>query len=66
MAYAYLTLGDAVAALAAKLYDETNQFWSVAELESLIAAALRASEKTVGRDWAFAKAWLSRELKKGV
>ena len=31
-----------------------------------IAAALSASEKTVGRDWAFAKAWLSREVKKGV
>lgn len=29
-----------------------------------IAAALNASEKTVQRDWTFAKAWLSRELKK--
>lgn len=29
-----------------------------------IAAALNASEKTVQRDWMFAKAWLSRELKK--
>ena len=29
-----------------------------------IATALNASEKTVQRDWAFAKAWLSRELKK--
>jgi len=28
-----------------------------------IAAALNASEKTVQRDWTFAKAWLSRELK---
>jgi len=28
-----------------------------------IAAALSASEKTVQRDWTFAKAWLSRELK---
>ena len=28
-----------------------------------IAAALNASEKTVQRDWVFAKAWLSRELK---
>ena len=27
-----------------------------------IAAALHASEKTVQRDWTFAKAWLSREL----
>jgi DNA-directed RNA polymerase specialized sigma24 family protein len=30
-----------------------------------IAAALNASEKTVQRDWTFAKAWLSRELKEG-
>jgi len=30
-----------------------------------IATALNASEKTVQRDWAFAKAWLSRELKEG-
>ena len=29
-----------------------------------IAAALNASEKTVQRDWMFAKAWLSRVLKK--
>ena len=29
-----------------------------------IAAALNASEKTVQRDWTFAKAWLSRELLK--
>ena len=29
-----------------------------------IAAALNASEKTVQRDWTFAKAWLSRELRK--
>ena len=28
-----------------------------------IAALLNASEKTVQRDWTFAKAWLSRELK---
>jgi DNA-binding GntR family transcriptional regulator len=28
-------------------------------------AALHASEKTVQRDWTFAKAWLSRELQKG-
>jgi RNA polymerase sigma factor (TIGR02999 family) len=28
-----------------------------------IAAVLNASEKTVQRDWLFAKAWLSRELK---
>jgi RNA polymerase sigma factor (TIGR02999 family) len=28
-----------------------------------IAAALDASEKTVQRDWTFAKAWLSGELK---
>jgi RNA polymerase sigma factor (sigma-70 family) len=28
-----------------------------------IALALNASEKTVQRDWTFAKAWLSRELK---
>ena len=27
-----------------------------------IASALDASEKTVQRDWTFAKAWLSREL----
>ena len=31
-----------------------------------IAAALNASEKTVQRDWTFAKAWLSRELRNGV
>ncbi len=31
-----------------------------------IAAVLGASEKTVQRDWTFAKAWLSRELKKGT
>jgi RNA polymerase sigma factor (TIGR02999 family) len=31
-----------------------------------IAAALEVSEKTVQRDWDFAKAWLSRELKKGL
>ena len=30
-----------------------------------IAVALNASEKTVQRDWTFAKAWLSRELKEG-
>jgi hypothetical protein len=29
-----------------------------------IAVALDASEKTVLRDWNFAKAWLSRELQK--
>ena len=28
-----------------------------------IAVILRTSEKTIQRDWAFAKAWLSRELK---
>ncbi len=28
-----------------------------------IAAVLEASDKTVQRDWTFAKAWLSRELK---
>jgi RNA polymerase sigma factor (sigma-70 family) len=28
-----------------------------------IATVLNASEKTVQRDWTFAKAWLSRELK---
>lgn len=28
-----------------------------------IAAVMRASEKTVQRDWVFARAWLSRELK---
>ena len=31
-----------------------------------IAALFNASEKTVQRDWTFAKAWLSREIKKGV
>ncbi|HEY5911989.1 MAG TPA: ECF-type sigma factor [Verrucomicrobiae bacterium] len=31
-----------------------------------IAAVVNASEKTVQRDWAFAKAWLSRELKEGT
>jgi RNA polymerase sigma factor (TIGR02999 family) len=31
-----------------------------------IAAALNASEKTVQRDWTFAKAWLSRELRNGA
>ena len=31
-----------------------------------IAAVLNASEKTVQRDWTFAKAWLSRELKEGM
>lgn len=29
-----------------------------------IAALMNASEKTVQRDWIFAKAWLSRELKR--
>lgn len=31
-----------------------------------IAVALNASEKTVLRDWTFAKAWLSRELQRGT
>jgi RNA polymerase sigma factor (TIGR02999 family) len=31
-----------------------------------IAALLNTSEKTVQRDWTFAKAWLSRELKEGA
>jgi len=31
-----------------------------------IAAVLNASEKTVQRDWTFAKAWLSRALKEGT
>ena len=31
-----------------------------------IAAVLQISEKTVQRDWIFAKAWLSRELKRGT
>lgn len=31
-----------------------------------IAAVLKVSEKTVQRDWTFAKAWLSRELKEGA
>ena len=31
-----------------------------------IAAVLNTSEKTVQRDWTFAKAWLSRELKAGT
>ena len=31
-----------------------------------IATALNASVKTIQRDWAFAKAWLSRELKEGA
>ena len=31
-----------------------------------IATVLNASEKTVQRDWTFAKAWLSRELKEGL
>jgi len=31
-----------------------------------IATAFNASEKTVQRDWTFAKAWLSRELGKGA
>ena len=31
-----------------------------------IAAVLNASVKTVQRDWTFAKAWLSRELKTGT
>lgn len=30
-----------------------------------IAAVMNASEKTVQRDWTFAKAWLSRQLKEG-
>ncbi|MBI2927347.1 MAG: sigma-70 family RNA polymerase sigma factor [Verrucomicrobia bacterium] len=30
-----------------------------------IAGVMNASEKTVQRDWTFAKAWLSRELKEG-
>lgn len=31
-----------------------------------IAEALGTSEKTILRDWTFAKAWLSRELKEGA
>ncbi len=31
-----------------------------------IAALMQASEKTVRRDWTFAKAWLSKELKEGA
>ncbi len=31
-----------------------------------IAVALNTSEKTVHRDWTFAKAWLSQELKQGM
>ena len=31
-----------------------------------IATVLDTSEKTVQRDWTFAKAWLSRELKAGA
>ena len=31
-----------------------------------IAAALNESEKTVQRDWVFAKAWLSREFRKEI
>ena len=31
-----------------------------------IAAVLNTSEKTVHRDWTFAKAWLSRELKEST
>jgi len=31
-----------------------------------IAALMNASEKTVQRDWTFAKAWLSKELKAGL
>ena len=31
-----------------------------------IAAVMNTSEKTVQRDWTFAKAWLSRELKDGA
>jgi RNA polymerase sigma factor (TIGR02999 family) len=31
-----------------------------------IAGVLNTSEKTVRRDWTFAKAWLSRELKEGA
>lgn len=31
-----------------------------------IAVALNTSEKTVQRDWTFARAWLSQELKKGM
>jgi RNA polymerase sigma factor (TIGR02999 family) len=30
-----------------------------------IAALMNASEKTVQRDWTFAKAWLSKELREG-
>jgi RNA polymerase sigma factor (TIGR02999 family) len=31
-----------------------------------ISTVLDTSEKTVQRDWTFAKAWLSRELKEGA
>jgi RNA polymerase sigma factor (TIGR02999 family) len=31
-----------------------------------IAAVMNTSERTVLRDWTFAKAWLSRELKDGI
>jgi hypothetical protein len=31
-----------------------------------IAAVLKTSEKTVQRDWTFAKAWLTRALKQAL
>ncbi len=48
MGYAYLTLAQAIDALAAKLYDPLNQFWSVAELQSLISEALRTWNALTG------------------
>lgn len=41
MAYTYATLSQAISALAARLYDSGNQFWTVAELTSYITESLR-------------------------
>lgn len=42
MPYAYATLSQAIQELANRLYDSTNQFWTVAELSAYIGEALRS------------------------
>ena len=39
--YTYVTLQQAITALSARLYDETNQFWGRAELAAYISEALQ-------------------------
>jgi len=42
MAYSAVTFGQLVTELSNRLYDPTNQFWSVAELQQRLSDALRA------------------------